>query len=69
MKVEVIENYQVADAGTVYRPGDVAEVPDDVARRWLAAGWVTKQTPCRRSKLVEYDTEDYQGDHEDYAKR
>ena len=40
MKVEVIGNYQVAHAGTVYRPGDVADVPDEIAQRWISSGWV-----------------------------
>jgi len=42
MKVKVAAPYQVAHAEKIYRPGDVADVPDEVAHHWLASGWVNK---------------------------
>ncbi len=42
MKVEVIGNFQVSHEGTVYRPGDTADVPDEVAKQWLDSGWVER---------------------------
>ncbi len=51
MRVEVIGNVQVCHAGAVYRPGDTADVPDEIARQWLAAGWVT-ETPATRRKDI-----------------
>jgi hypothetical protein len=38
MKVTVSKPFQVAHAGVVYRPGDVADVPDDVAQHWIESG-------------------------------
>ena len=48
MKVEVIGNYQVAHDGKIYRPGDTADVPDEVAEEWQASGWVLEAAPPRR---------------------
>ena len=51
VKVTVADGVQVAHDGTVYRPGDTADVPDHVAAQWITSGWVTEmQTqPSRRS--------------------
>lgn len=38
--VTVCAPYQVALDDTVYGPDETAMVPDDVAERWLTAGWV-----------------------------
>jgi hypothetical protein len=45
MKVTVLAPLQVANGGTVWRPGDVAEVPDEVGRETVASGWVTEVEP------------------------
>ena len=53
MKVTVNAPFRVADAGTIYSPGDTADVPDHVAAEWVAAGWVTTSpdaAPPRRGK-------------------
>lgn len=50
MKVEVSQPLQVAHAGTVYRPGDVADVPNGVAQHWIREGWVTEVKPKQRPK-------------------
>jgi hypothetical protein len=43
--VTVLAPYQVALNGTVYAPGETAEVPDAVAKQWQAHGWVKKAEP------------------------
>lgn len=40
MKVKVLAPFQVSHDGVIYRPGERADVPDHLARGWLAAGWV-----------------------------
>jgi hypothetical protein len=49
MKVKVLAPFQVAHAGSIWRPGDVAEVPDDVGEEWLASGWVTVVKPVKKA--------------------
>jgi hypothetical protein len=57
MKVEVLAPYQVAHAEARYLPGEVAEVPDDVARKWLSCGWVTEHAnPVRKATVALEDT-------------
>jgi hypothetical protein len=41
--VVVIPPFQCVHRGTVYGPGDTAEVPDEVAREWIAHGWAEGQ--------------------------
>lgn len=36
----VLQPFQVSHEGTIYRPGDTAEVPELVARAWLVSGWM-----------------------------
>jgi hypothetical protein len=48
MKVVVAQSFQVADAGVVYRPGHVADVPDDVAQHWIQSVWVVRDTSAAR---------------------
>ncbi len=43
--VRVVAPYQVCDAGVVYGPGVLVDVPDDLAQRWIAAGWVELVPP------------------------
>jgi hypothetical protein len=50
--VTVNEPYQVVHDGTVYTPGQTADVPDDVAARWIDAGWVTKTAQKRATKTA-----------------
>ncbi len=38
--VVVAHLYRVVHDGVAYPPGAIATVPDDVAQRWLTAGWV-----------------------------
>jgi hypothetical protein len=40
MKVKVLQPFQVSHDGTIYRPGEVAEVPEAVAASWERSGWV-----------------------------
>ena len=48
--VVVVSPYQVCLNGTVHPPGDRVEAPDDVAKTWLAHGWVQKPkaAPARK---------------------
>jgi hypothetical protein len=39
MKVKVTQHVQCCHEGDVYRPADVADVPDRVAREWIRSGW------------------------------
>ena len=53
--VTVNTPYQVMHDGTVYTPGETADVPDDVAEKWIDAGWVsekraTKAAPPKRAR-------------------
>jgi hypothetical protein len=57
MKVKVNSPFQVAHAEARYLPGDVAEVPDEVAHRWLSCGWVTEHaSPVRKATVALEDT-------------
>lgn len=38
--VRVAQGFQVALNGTVFRAPETVEAPNDVARFWLASGWV-----------------------------
>jgi hypothetical protein len=40
MKVKVLQPFQVSHAGTIYRPGETAEVPDHIGTHWLVSEWV-----------------------------
>ncbi|HYQ36764.1 MAG TPA: hypothetical protein VER10_12960 [Mycobacterium sp.] len=40
--VTVNAPYQVVHEGTVYGPGQTADVPAEVADKWLEAGWVSE---------------------------
>lgn len=55
-KVIVSEPFQVSFKGTVYRPGDVVEVPDDLARDWYSRGWVTEPKKKPRGRPTEART-------------
>ncbi len=37
--VDVVHPYQVAHHGQVFGPGETAQVPEDVAARWITCGW------------------------------
>jgi hypothetical protein len=45
MLVTVIGHYRVCHAGRAYVPGDIADVPDDVAKSWLLWGYVEPTEP------------------------
>jgi hypothetical protein len=47
--VTVNTPYQVVHEGTVYGPGQTADVPDDLAQTWITAGWVSKADPEKRA--------------------
>ncbi|MDD7814450.1 hypothetical protein PP713_17940 [Mycobacterium sp. CSUR Q5927] len=51
-KVKVCAPNQVVHDGVIYAPGESAVVPDDVAKQWLAQGWVTeaKEQPRGRRR-------------------
>jgi hypothetical protein len=42
--VSVNTPYQVVHEGVVYGPGQTADVPEEIARKWLEAGWVSEAT-------------------------
>jgi hypothetical protein len=42
-RVQVVAPFQVCHAGIVYRPNEVADVPQHVAAHWVANGWVVEQ--------------------------
>jgi len=42
VKVVVKPHIQAVHAGTVYAPGDVADIPQHVAYQWLGSGWAVK---------------------------
>jgi hypothetical protein len=46
--VTVIPPFQVSHDGTVYGPGEKAEVPDEMAEHWLALGYVSTPKPPRK---------------------
>jgi hypothetical protein len=53
--VSVNTPYQVVHDRTVYGPGQTADVPADVADKWITAGWVseaktTKAAPQKRAR-------------------
>jgi hypothetical protein len=39
-RVVVAQLYRVVHDGAAFPPGAIATMPDDVAQRWLRAGWV-----------------------------
>jgi hypothetical protein len=47
-RVVVAPLYRVVHDGVAYPPGAIATVPDDVAQRWLRAGWVELATAQHR---------------------
>jgi hypothetical protein len=40
--VTVNAPFQVVHDETIYEPGQTADVPQDVADKWLEAGWVSE---------------------------
>lgn len=44
--IKVTEPYQVVLGGTVFGPGEIAEVPAELADEWVRNGWATIQ-PAR----------------------
>jgi hypothetical protein len=58
--VSVNTPYQVVHEGTVYGPGQRADVPEEIAHKWIEAGWVseakepekraTKAAPPKRTR-------------------
>jgi hypothetical protein len=58
--VSVNTPYQVVHEGTVYGPGQTADVPEEIAHKWIEAGWVseakepekraTKAAPQKRTR-------------------
>lgn len=43
--VQVIGHYRVVHDGQAYSPGQIADVPDAVAKRWQLYGWVQPVEP------------------------
>ena len=43
--IKVTQPHQVVYGGTVYGPGETAEVPTELAADWIAAGWATTVRP------------------------
>ena len=39
MKVVVRPDIQVVHDGTVYRPGETADLPQHIAYGWIGSGW------------------------------
>jgi hypothetical protein len=48
-KVKVLAPFQVCLDGVIYRPGDSAEVPDELGEHWLASGWVEQVHAGRKA--------------------
>jgi hypothetical protein len=42
MRVNAAAPFQVSHDGIIYRPGDTAEVPDDVGQQWICSGWAVQ---------------------------
>jgi hypothetical protein len=42
VKVVVQPHIQAVHAGTVYGPGDVADIPQHIAWGWIGSGWAVK---------------------------
>jgi hypothetical protein len=50
-RVTVLAPFQCVHGGTVYGPGQTAEVPDTVAREWVKHGWAERaEKPEPKSK-------------------
>ena len=47
--VSVLAPYQVVHDATVYTPGQTADVPEDIAHKWIDAGWVSEAKPEKRA--------------------
>jgi hypothetical protein len=41
--VTVAPGLQVVHHGFIFGPGETAQVPEEVAGKWIAAGWVVAQ--------------------------
>lgn len=60
IKVQVRHPFQICHEGTVYGPGDMADVPETAAQQWIRSGWVElderddeqrlRHAPNRRSR-------------------
>jgi hypothetical protein len=57
VKVKVLQPFQVSHEGVIHRPGETAEVPDELGAHWLRSGWVEQvgaSSSSRRSKAAEH---------------
>ena len=43
--VSVNTPYKFVHDGTVYGPGQTADVPPEIAQTWIEAGWVSQAKP------------------------
>lgn len=50
--VTVNAPYQVVHDGTVYGPGQTADVPEEIAQKWIEAGWVSEAKEKRATKAA-----------------
>jgi hypothetical protein len=53
--VSVTAPFQVVHEETVYTPGQTVDVPQEVADKWIEAGWVseaktTKAAPAKKTR-------------------
>ncbi|WP_322860109.1 hypothetical protein U8D42_12760 [Mycobacterium europaeum] len=49
--MKVLQPFQVSHDGTIYRPGETAEVPDHIGTHWLRSEWVEPaDTAAKRAK-------------------
>jgi hypothetical protein len=44
-RVSVNAPFQVVHEGIIYKPNEVAEVPEHVAAQWVLSGWVVDNGP------------------------
>jgi len=47
MRVVVRPHIQAVRAGTVYGPGEVADIPQHIAYGWLGSGWAVEPADRR----------------------
>lgn len=49
-RVKVSPPFQVNHDGKTYGPGETVAVPDELAERWITAGWVEEAPTRGRSR-------------------
>lgn len=68
MKVKILEETGIREAGLLYPHGDQVTVPDEVGEKWCGAGWAEDlagnvETGERRTDVQVLSVEDGSLDH------